>query len=110
MPSKKVQQRQGDLFFCESTIDSSKLKKKNDAILAHGEVTGHAHRVCSPDLSEVDMFVDDQGHIYLRSDKDIVISHDEHGTITLPGGKEYCMTRQREYDAISAEKERKVAD
>lgn len=109
--ANKNQARQGDLFFSEVDQDFPKnLPKRTDGILAHGEVTGHMHQITSPSLEEVDMTVDETGHIFMTSTKDIVISHDEHDDVILPAGKTYRMTRQREYDASAAERERRVAD
>lgn len=103
------QARQGDIFFevVETMPDS--VKPKSDAILAHGEVTGHAHRV-SNNLDNVDMFVDVDGQIYMKSksNESIVITHEEHGAITLDPNTLYCVSRQREYDPV--EQERIVAD
>jgi len=79
-------------------------------VLAYGEVTGHKHFIVSPSLDEVDMLVDQDGCIWLHSDQDIVISHDEHGDVTLPAGKQYKMIHQREYDPMAADRERRVAD
>lgn len=104
------QRRQGDLFFSENSALPPEKKRKTDAVLAYGEVTGHMHMITSPSLDEVEMFVDPAGDIWLYSEKDILIDHDEHSVITLPAGKQYKMTRQREYDASAADLERKVAD
>lgn len=72
-------------------------------ILAHGEVTGHTHRI---ERGAV-MFRDDGlardipaelyiGHIVIRTPvADLV--HEEHATITLPRGV-YRVRRQREFD------------
>lgn len=104
-----LQKRQGDLFFkAVAKPSKGELKKYNSAILAHGEVTGHHHSIVSPSLDEIDMLVDEEGHIYMQSDKTIVIEHQEHAPIELPPGSQYCMTRQREYDPVM--EERKVQD
>lgn len=104
---KPFQARQGDLFFQEITeLPKTKLTPKKDAVLAHGEATGHCHKVT--DLSKVEMFVDEEGHIFLQPSQDTVIEHNEHGPITLAAGKSYCMTRQREFDPV--EEQRRVAD
>ncbi len=61
-------------------------------VLAHGELTGHSHRVVDPAA----LFAGD-GCFYLdvRADRARVV-HDEHGTITLDRGV-YRVWRQREY-------------
>jgi hypothetical protein len=106
-----MQARQGDIFFKTVTTLPNKTKKHESKILAYGEVTGHSHSIISPDISEMESFVDEKGDIYVRSmNVEIVIGHDEHNQIILPKGEWICVTRQREYDPLVAEKERKVAD
>jgi hypothetical protein len=39
-----------------------------------------------------------------------LVGHDEHNVITLPANQWVCVTRQREYDPLSAERQRRVAD
>ena len=106
------QARQGDVFFeAVSQLPNKKdLKKKNDPILAYGEVTGHSHKIMSPSMSEVESYVDENGDIFVKSDQPITVGHDEHDTVTLDPGQFYCITIQREYDPAAAEKERRVAD
>lgn len=105
---KTGQYRQGDIFIQRvETIPFSELQKKNDNVIAYGEVTGHSHRVSN--FNDVEMFTDKNGDLFVRSDKEINIWHDEHSQIDLPPG-EYCISRQREYDPIAAERERRVAD
>jgi len=107
---KKFQARQGDIFFrvVKKPAGLAKLKPLGSKILAFGEVTGHSHQITS--ANEVGSFVDEKGDIYLFSAEETVVGHDEHSNITLPKGSWVCVTRQREYDPLAAEKERKVAD
>ena len=112
--NKEVQARQGDIFFrVVSEIPAAVVKKNRkhgSNILAHGEVTGHTHKITSP-ISDCEvMLTDEEGNIFVRSSKEIVVEHDEHGTITLPANEDICISRQREYDPLAAEKERQVAD
>jgi hypothetical protein len=59
----------------------------------------------------MESFVDENGDIYVLSEhEDIKIGHDEHDVITLPKNEWICVSRQREYDPLAVEKERKVAD
>jgi hypothetical protein len=106
-----MQARQGDIFFQVIKNVPENLKKHNSNILAYGEVTGHSHKIMTPSISEMDSFVNEKGDIYVRSmTTDIVVGHDEHNSITLPKGEWICVTRQREYDPLAADKQRKVAD
>lgn len=64
------------------------------AILAHGEVTGHSHRIAEP--ADVELF-DVDGTLYLRVKSDAAsVVHQEHATLQIPKG-EYKVWRQREY-------------
>ncbi len=75
-------------------------------ILAHGEVTGHAHAVegdvlfLAADLEELE-----QRFLCVENETAQVV-HEEHDTITLPPGI-YEVRRQREY---TPEEIRTVAD
>lgn len=96
--------RQGDVLIVEHRIPSGKRRKQKDGILAHGEVTGHAHRIS--DLAEGELYEMDGGMFLSVSEKGISILHEEHAPIELPPG-EYRVIRQREY---SPEEIRNVAD
>jgi hypothetical protein len=103
--------RQGDIFF--ETVAKPNLngmKKYNNHILAYGEVTGHAHKIVSPNISECESYIDEKGDIYIKSSAEVVVNHDEHSAITMPANTWICVTRQREYDPLAVIKERKVAD
>lgn len=104
------QARQGDIFFqAVNKLPSKGLKKKTDNILAYGEVTGHSHQITTA-ISDCESFVDEQGDIFIRSATEIKVGHDEHSTITLPANQWICVSRQREYDYLSASRERRVLD
>lgn len=108
---RQSQVRQGDIFFEVVEARKDGIKKIHTPILAEGEVTGHAHKIISPSIEEIDMSVDTNGDIYVfHATKDIVVDHEEHGQITLAAGEEWLVTRQREFDPMAAEKERRVAD
>lgn len=106
-----MQARQGDIFFRTVEQPPKKNKRHDSNILAYGEVTGHSHQIMSPSISEMDSVVDNKGDIYVRSlSSEIIIGHDEHNQIVLPKGEWICVSRQREYDPLAVEKERRVAD
>lgn len=109
------------------------LREHGRVILAHGEVTGHAHEVIDPsvrldpaelDIPAADFFEEPDGRRVLLVNRPCVLRHDEHGRIALdpaapqqfrqgdvfgtpigPGAWE--IKRQREY---SPEEIRNVAD
>jgi len=104
------QARQGDIFFQSvSKLPSKGLKKKTDAILAYGEVTGHSHQITTP-ISDCESYVDESGDIYIRSANEIHVGHDEHNVITLPANEWVCVSRQREYDPLAENRQRRVLD
>ena len=108
-----MQKRQGDIFFetIKKPKNLKKMHRKTDNVIAYGKVTGHTHKIVSPSLSDCEVYVDEKGDIYARSATEpIEVSHDEHGSITMPANEWVCITRQREYDVISEMRERKVAD
>ena len=105
------QARQGDIFFKVVNSVPKEIKKHTSNIIAYGEVTGHSHKIISPLISEMESYVDENGDIYVLSAlQDIRIGHDEHNEVVLPKNKWICISRQREYDPLAAEKERRVAD
>lgn len=106
-----MQARQGDIFFKTVKSPPRNHKRHETNILAHGEVTGHSHKIMSPSISEMESVIDERGDIYVRSMKSsITIGHDEHDQIVLPQGEWVCVSRQREYDPLAADRERRVAD
>ncbi|MBR8831098.1 MAG: hypothetical protein Cpurp_07835 [Chlorogloea purpurea SAG 13.99] len=70
------------------------LHKRDDAILAHGEVTGHSHRIREPESVQLwqrasDLFLEVKG-------VSATLVHEEHRAIDLPRGI-YHVWKQREY-------------
>lgn len=106
---KEFQARQGDIFFrVLDKIPTKGLKKKTDGVLALGEVTGHQHALRTP-IADCESYVDENGDIYIRSENEIVVGHDEHDNITLPANKWVCVSRQVEYNPLEKARQR-VAD
>lgn len=99
--SDRVKIQQGDVILVP--VDGVRGKKHTDNILAHGEATGHAHR-----LQSGTVYVDTDGTMTLECDEQTTVTHEEHGSVTLaPGAWE--VRRVREYDHF-AEEARVVAD
>lgn len=103
--------RQGDVLIARiSSMPEQDLapveREKGRLVLAHGEVTGHAHVV----VGEAELFtpadVSELEERFLRVEREATVVHEEHGTITLPPG-DYRVGRQREY---APEEIRTVAD
>src|SRR5215472_1885810 len=91
--------RQGDVLIIPVKSIPAKLepieRESGRVVLAHGEVTGHAHAIKAegaalfrdPKLMAVFMTV---------TGDTVALEHDEHDTILIPPGK-YQVIRQREY-------------
>lgn len=106
----QIHYRQGDVLIERVGSLPSSLKKvareNRKVVLAHGEVTGHAHAIAD---KHVDLFAAEShpGVTFLEvRDAVAALKHEEHATITLPPGN-YVVRRQREY---SPEEIRRVAD
>lgn len=112
MKNKSVQLhfRQGDVLIESVPSLPAKLKaiarENGRVILAHGEVTGHAHAISD---EHVDLYetAAESGVTFLEvRDAMAALVHDEHSTIQLPPGN-YRVMRQREYTPTVI---RRVAD
>jgi len=102
--------RQGDVLIIPVGAMPAKLEKlkREDGrvILAHGEVTGHAHAIKD---KRVALFRDPKLaaiFMHVSGEDPVALEHDEHDTISVPPGN-YRVIRQREY---SPEAIRNVAD
>jgi hypothetical protein len=73
-------------------------------ILAEGEVTGHSHRIAAAAA----VFERDDGLLEFDLAEPADVTHEEHGTVSLPPG-EYLSGRVREYDH-AAKEARQVRD
>ena len=99
--------RQGDVWIIPMTLPNSlKLKKlnKRGAVLAEGEVTGHAHVAMG---KNVKLYEDNKGVLWLSCPTKTPVKHEEHATITLPKG-DYKIVHQREW--TDEMEPRRVAD
>jgi hypothetical protein len=89
--------RQGDVmvFATERKEDLQPVDREaGRIILAHGEVTGHAHAIASNDAM---LFMDAKTlDRYLDVKAPVTLDHEEHSRIELPSGF-YRITIQRVY-------------
>lgn len=99
--------RQGDVLLIRDDTASTNGKKiareGGRVILAHGELTGHAHAI---EAKSAEMFELDAVDRALKLARPVSLVHEEHDTVKLPAGT-YRVRIQSEYspDAI-----RNVAD
>ena len=105
LQERKMFGRQGDVAFISGPIPPN-AKRVPLRVFAHGEQTGHSHRVCVADEAGVEMFevVDDAGKtVWMRVTKDGAVSlihedHDPTGDVSvLPRGWEGEVVNAREY-------------
>lgn len=103
--------RQGDVLIRRVKSIPAKVepvaRENGRVVLAHGEVTGHAHAIARPNAA---LFRDPTlaaVFLLVTGDEPALLEHEEHSTITLPPGS-YEVIRQREY--IAPEISRQVAD
>jgi hypothetical protein len=89
--------RQGDVMIveCDRVEGCNPVDREGGRIvLAHGEVTGHAHAIASSDAM---LFMDAKTlDRYLDVKAPVTLDHEEHSRIELPSGF-YRVIQQREY-------------
>lgn len=89
-----MQYRHGDVLIESVSVLPPQRKKLSHTILAHGEVTGHSHRI--QERTNVQLF-ETSSDLYVEVFGDhATVTHEEHGPISLPKGF-YRVWRQREY-------------
>lgn len=116
--------RQGDVLLvkvAELPKRAKDVTPEGDIILAHGEVTGHAHRLSLPNT----MTMIEKGELvqapkkvrlwdagaerFIQVMEKTALTHEEHSPIPLDPGI-YQVIRQREYDPEAERLARMVAD
>jgi hypothetical protein len=102
--------RQGDVLFRRlRRLPTGKRTKRENGIIAFGEVTGHSHSLAVEDR-DVGEVLEMGARLFVhvrRSDRGgVSVVHDEHAPVTLPAGN-FEVIIQREY---TPEKIRPVAD
>jgi len=93
--------RQGDVLLIPIDyvpLAATKQPRKGDIVLAHGEVTGHAHRIKE---LQADVFMGAAGTRFLRAAEPVNLTHEEHATVSIPPGA-YRIVQQREWDGADS--------
>jgi hypothetical protein len=95
--------RQGDVLFTRiPKLPKGERKKRGNATVAYGEVTGHSHSLALEDREVAEVLEIGDGlfvhvtHSGVRIEGGATFVHEEHAPVTLPPG-EYEVTIQREY-------------
>lgn len=107
---KRLMYRQGDVLIERvakrpTTAVKPVARENGKIVLAHGEVTGHAHAIEEKGVALFSGGVN--GVTYLEVESAMAaLRHEEHATIELPTGT-YRVQRQREY---APDEIRNVAD
>jgi len=97
--------RQGDVLLVRCESLPVKVKRLDTNVVAHGEQTGHMHRI-EVDAGDCVLVEAENGDMYVSVKGKATLKHDEHGPLALETGH-YKVVRQREY---SPEAIKKVAD
>lgn len=113
MKKTKIQiYRQGDVLFRRiDKLPAGERRKRENATVAYGEVTGHSHQLAIADREVAEVLEIGEGlYVHVSADgiriEGATVVHEEHGPINLPAG-DYAVTIQREY---SPEEVRSVID
>ena len=89
-----TQYRHGDVLVESADALPPVREKLPHATLAHGEVTGHSHRI--REIEAADLYATSEGlFLHVRGPAATII-HEEHKPVTLTSGY-YRVWRQREY-------------
>ena len=86
--------RHGDVLIEQVASLPKAREKMPHTILAHGEVTGHCHRI--RESEEADLYSTGDGLFLHVRGVSVTVVHEEHAPITLTAGY-YKVWRQREY-------------
>ncbi len=94
LPAMGTLYRHGDVLIEEVETLPKNREKLQHTILAHGEVTGHSHRI--REFAEADLYqTPKELYLHVRG-ASVSVVHEEHKPIALAGGY-YRVWRQREY-------------
>jgi hypothetical protein len=92
--------RQGDVLFTRiGCLPKGKRTKRENGVVAYGEVTGHSHALAVEDRDNAEVLDIGDGlfvHVSERGVSGVVFQHEEHGPVTLRPGN-YKIVIQREY-------------
>lgn len=78
-------------------------RENGRVILAHGEVTGHAHAIASKNATLYEPAAQSEealrlGTRILKANRSVALTHEEHRTINVPAGS-WGVRIQRQYEA-----------
>ena len=85
--------RHGDVMIAAAEAIPPEARRKQSVVLAYGEITGHSHRIETPEKVEVWEY---RGERFLKILAPTRVIHEEHRPISLEPGI-YRVWQQREY-------------
>lgn len=95
--------RQGDVLVTpigpagSAVVGEKIVREGGRVVLAHGELTGHAHAIRAPEADLYEIVGGGPGRVLrITALGGADLEHEEHSTIHLSAG-DYRVTRQREY-------------
>lgn len=97
--------RHGDVIIFDTGIDAATVRKNSkrvhDPVLAHGEVTGHTHKLM--DETAFERYELDGKTYLIVGEQGVSITHEEHGVGFIDAGvKEVRIDREYDYMAEMA--------
>lgn len=102
---KQVLHRQGDVVLREVEAMPRTARRAEDGVLAHGEATGHAHRV----VGDGAVFRDPQSQrTYVKVMTSAKLIHEEHRPITIQQGV-YEVILRRQYSPLGERRTSEVS-
>lgn len=93
-PKRGTFYRQGDVLLQRVDHLPPDRQQREGGILAHGEATGHRHRI--QQVEKIQLWIWRQDLFLEVKNNSATLVHEEHDSIELPCGL-YLVTRQREY-------------
>ncbi len=84
---------QGDVVLYEREGPMPEGETEKVFVLAEGEQTGHAHRLNAPVMA-----VMINGSRFFETDAELSLTHEEHGTDTIPANTVIRQIPAKEYD------------
>lgn len=82
--------RQGDVLLipCPAVPDeiATTCNAERPIVIAHGERTGHAHRILARQADAAEFCMTGKNVCFLRAHDEVELVHEEHGTLAIPPG------------------------
>ena len=97
VPARRGLIRQGDVLLIPvdlGLLEGMPVQARGRVILAHGEATGHAHRIVDPAVElRATRWT---RYLVVTGDRPVTLQHEEHDPLPVPPGA-WEVRRQREY-------------